>query len=127
MASSTDNALKTFNVVMAELNKSKDKPQPADREPFRIRDYGETAAEITRMTEQLNTLLANLQPLLSPESLAKLGAQAEVITASTEARGRELVDYAYFRLLQLLAAAAILALTAALAFRYLSLRMARAG
>jgi len=120
MAESTDTALKTFNSVAARFDKEQDEPV-RNKEPFRIKDYADTAVEIGRMTERLTTLLSTLQPNLTPEALTKVSSAVDTVAAKTQARGKEVVDYAFRRGLQLVAAV----LFAALAYRVISARMVR--
>lgn len=119
MAASTDAALKTFDTIMARLDAQQDeRASSANGEPFRIRDYADTAAEISRMSEQLTTLLSALRPHLTPETLTRVSTAAETVAANTQARGNAVVDYAFRRGLQLVAAV----LVAALAYRAISVR-----
>ena len=120
MAESTGTALKSFDSVMARFGKEQDEPV-RNKEPFRIRDYAETAAEIGRMTERLTTLLSTLQPVVTPETLTTMSTAADTVAAKTQARGKEVVDYAFLRGLQLVAAV----LFAALAYRVISVRIVR--
>jgi len=120
MAESTDAALKTFDSVAARFDKEQDEPR-RNKEPFRIKDYADTAAEISRTTERLTTLLSTLQPYLTEENLTKMSTAADTVAAKTQARGQEVVDYAFRRGLQLVAAV----LFAALAYRVISARIVR--
>ena len=120
MAESTDAALKTFDSVAARFDKEQDEPG-RNKEPFRIKDYAETAVEIDRMTERLTTLLSTLQPYLTEENLTKMSTAADTVAAKTQARGQDVVDYAFRRGLQLVAAV----LFAALAYRVISARIVR--
>ncbi len=120
MAETTDTALQTFDSIVARLDNERDKPG-RDKEPFRIKDYAETAVEISRMSERLTTLLSLLESNLAPESLAKLSTAADAVAANTQARSKEVVDYAFRRSLQLVAAV----LLAALAYRAISVRLVR--
>jgi hypothetical protein len=122
MAESTDTALKTFDSVAARFDKEQDEPV-RNKEPFRIKDYADTAAEIGRTTERLTTLLSTLQPYLTPEALTQMSTAADTVAARTQARGQEVVDYAFRRGLQLVAAV----LFAALAYRAISARIVRLG
>jgi len=120
MAASTEAVLKTFDGVMARFDQEPSNPED---EPFRIRDYADTAAEIGRMSERLTTLIKTLQPNLTTEAFAHLSAAADTVAAEAQVRGKEVVDYAFRRGLQLVAAAFV----AALAYRVLVARMLRPG
>jgi hypothetical protein len=73
------------------------------------------------MSERLTTLLSTLQPYLTPETLTQMSTAADTVAAKTQARGSEVVDYAFRRGLQLVAAV----LFAALAYRVISARIVR--
>jgi hypothetical protein len=120
MAESTDTALKTFDSVMARFDREQDEPV-RKKEPFRIKDYADTAVEIGRTSERLTTLLSTLQPYLTPETLTTMSTAADTVAAKTQARGKDVVDYAFRRGLQLVAAV----LFAALAYRLISARIVR--
>lgn len=125
MADSTDQALKTFHGVVAQFERDPSRPETRpDGEPFRIKDYAETATEIGLMSERLTTLLNALQPNLNPETFARLSAEADAVAARTQQRGQDLVDYAFRKALQLIAAAAAIILASGLLFRFVGLRMA---
>lgn len=125
MAAATDGALKTFSALLRQFDEKPTEPRPKNREPFRIKDYAETAEAIAGMAERLQALLQELAPLLSPEALGRLGAAANQITAQAQTRGEQLVDYAFRRGLQLLSFAALLSLATALAYRYLGSKLGR--
>lgn len=120
MAESTDAALGTFDSLMTRFEKPEDEPA-RDKEPFRIQDYAETAEKIGKTVESLRELLTPLQPHLTPEGLATLSTAADAVAAKTQARGRDVVDYAFVRGLQLVAAV----LLAALLYRALSAAIGR--
>lgn len=128
MMAATDTTLKSFRGVLGELEKKSEvDAKGPKKEPFRIKEYGDAAAEISRAAEQLTMLLNSLQPAISPENIKRLSAEVDTVTARTEARGQAVVDYAFVRGLQLLAAATVMILTAALAYHYLTRRWSRVG
>lgn len=107
MAAVTDTALRTFDVVVARFDRGETSGKEeieSDSPPFRIQDYAETAAEIARMSEQLTTLLNALQTSLTPEVIGRLSATADSVAAKAETRGKTVVDYAFYHILQLMAA-----------------------
>jgi hypothetical protein len=126
MADATNGALKTFRDLTTRFQDDPKKPKDAS-EPFRIKDYAETAAEIARMSQQLQQLLAALQPTVTPENFAALSSQAEALTERTQARATELVNHAYRMALQWVGFSTAIVLAAALAYRYASTRLARAA
>lgn len=124
MADSTDAALKTFHDVVAQFNTGPSKPEPSG-EPFRIKDYAETAVQISLMAQRLTELLQTLSPNLNPDSFAKLSAQADVIAQQTQRRGEEVVDYAFRKGLLFVTLSTAIVLAAALLFRFLSGKIGR--
>jgi hypothetical protein len=92
MSDAANGALKTFREIADQF---KDDPAQAQSpsEPFRIRDYADTAAAIGRMSQHLKELLTALQPTMNPSNLALLSAQAETLAERTQARGIALVDH----------------------------------
>ena len=125
MAQSTDAALKTFQGVVTQLTAGPSEPRHPSSEPFRIKDYAETAEAISGMTQRLTVLLGGLQPALDPATFAKLSAQADTVAARTQARGRDLVDYAFRKALLFMALSTSLVLAAGLVFRFLAARIGR--
>ena len=122
MAASTDTALKTFDSLMARFDKGpSDSTSKSTQEPFRIKDYADTAAEMGRLLERLTTLVDTLQPILVPDAVARLSSAVDTIAAKTQARGQAVVDYAFRRGLLLIFAVFV----AALAYRVLVARMVR--
>ncbi len=122
MAGSTDAALKTFHGVVARLDSGPSEPAS---EPFRIRDYAETAVEIARMAQGLTELLNALQPNLDPASFARLSAQADAIAERTERRAQDVVDYAFRKGLLFVALSAAILIAAGLVFRFADAKIRR--
>jgi len=127
MADATNAALKTFQGVTKQFKSGSPEPKDTSSEPFRIKDYAETAAEIARMSKQLKELLDALQPNLNPNTLAALSAQADAVAARTQARGTALVEHTYRLALQLVALTALIVLGTALVYRAASTRIVRPG
>ena len=94
-----------------------------DAEPFRIQDYSKAANQVEATTTQLTEAIAAADRLLASDGVKKLPEQVAPVVARAETGARGVVDYAFTRALLLLAAV----LVSALAYRYLSLRMAAAS
>jgi hypothetical protein len=124
MAAAANEALKTFRSVADQFKPNPSEPKDTS-EPFRIRDYAETAAEITKMSKQLKDLLNALQPNLNPQTFSALSAQADAVAERTEARGMALVNHAYRMAVQWVAVSALILLAAALTYRYAATQMTR--
>ncbi len=124
MTDSTDKVLKTFDTVMSRFDEeSSELGAKANEEPFRIKNYEDMAAEIGRMSERLTTLLITLQTSLDSDAMDRISSIADIVTDKAQIRGKEVVDYTFYRGLQFLAAAFILAL----AYRALSARLIRSN
>jgi hypothetical protein len=124
MADSADAALKTFHGVAAQFDAGPSEPAPPG-EPFRIKDYAETAVQISLMAQRLTELLNALQPNLNPDSFARISARADVIAQRTQRRGEEVVDYAFGKALLFVAISSVIVLAASLAYRLVSARIRR--
>jgi hypothetical protein len=124
MADSTQKALKTYSDLMTQIEKQ---PKDPNSEPFRIKDYAETALEINRMSQRLIDLLRALQPTLDPANFAKLTAQVDALTQQTQTRSQAVVDYAFQRAILLVAVSCLLLLATALLYQFLNARLFRAS
>lgn len=114
-------ALKTFQGVVAKFETGPSKPS----EPFRIKDYAETAVEIARMAQRLTVVLNALQPNLNPESFARLSVQADAIAERMQQRGQDMVDYAFRKALLFVALSSAIIVAAGLALRFAGAKIAR--
>lgn len=123
MAASTDQALNSFQKILSTLEKwpSSDPASP----PFNIRDYAETASEIARMSAELRSTLAAVQPLFEPDNYAKLEAITDRLALNLRQQGDALIDRALLRAMLLVAVSCLLILLTALLYRYLSMRLLR--
>ena len=120
MAESTHQALQTFQGILTQIEK-----QPSDpaAKPFDIKDYAATAVEINRMSLRLTELLKNFQLVLDPANFTKLSAQADTLTQLTQQRSQALVDYAFRKILQLVALTALIGLASSLLYQWLKARI----
>jgi hypothetical protein len=94
-------------------------PPKPDAEPFRIQDYIKAANQVEATTKQLTEAIAAADRLLASDAVKKLPEQVAPVVANAEAGARGVVDYAFTRGLILIG----VLLAAALAYRFLSLRM----
>jgi len=80
-ATDTSNSLgKTLQVAdkLSSQFDLKDKPEPPDAKPFDIKDYTQTAAEVTKTINEANQLLSTLQA----DGLAKRAAEVQQLVNS---------------------------------------------
>ena len=128
MSTSLNTTLATFDVVMkrfgvGETNNTK--PPATNAEPFRIQDYGQTAMKLEAAARQLTELLITLDRTIGSTNLAQLSAQVGPAVQQAQAGGKELVDYAFWKGILLLAIACAALLVTVLLYRFLSVRLTR--
>ncbi|MBL9126591.1 MAG: hypothetical protein JNL97_03035 [Verrucomicrobiales bacterium] len=128
MSTSIDTTLRGFDALMQRFGVGETNVAPAsspavEAEPFRIRDYGETAARLEAAARQLTELLAAFDRTLGSTNMARLSEQVGPAARQAQAGARELLDDAFRKGLLLILAAAL----AALAYRWLSHRLGLAG
>ena len=94
-------------------------PRGTNAEPFRIRDYTAAAAQLEVTAQRLTELLATLDRTIGSTNLAQLSAQLSPAIEQAQTGARKTVDYALWRGILLI----VVALVAALVYRYLSARL----
>ena len=94
-------------------------PPNTNAEPFRIQDYGQTAARLEAMAQQLTELLVTFDRTIGSTNLAQLAAQAGPVVQQARTSGKEVVDYAFRKAILL----AGIVLVATLIYRFLSIRI----
>ena len=115
MSTSLNTTLKTFDALMERfgVGETNGAGSPeTNTEPFRILDYRETAAQVEATSRQLTELLNTLDRTVGSTNLAQLSTQAQI-------GGRELVDYAFWKGILLVA----IVLIAALIYRFVVMRL----
>ena len=115
MAGSVDGAIKSIDTLLARFPS----PPPGavaspPGKPFDITEYTQAAAEFTRTANELRRLLTTLN--------TQAPALASTVDSTIE-RGRSLIDYLALRIAALITVLIGSALAAALAYRYLAVRM----
>jgi hypothetical protein len=119
MSDSLNTTLHTFDDLMARFGVGETNsaaaaasdPNATPAEPFRIQDYGETAARLEAAARQLTELLANLNVSLSDSNVTRLSAQVRPVVQDATRGGKELVNHVFWRaaaLLGLLLAAGLI-------------------
>ncbi len=114
-SNSLDTTIRAFDQLMARFDKppSSTGPAPTPGRPFDITEYTAAAAEITRAATELKQLVAGIDQS-SPALLQAAGQET--------ARLQDVVDHAYWRLVQLIAVLLVGGLVAALAYRAIAKR-----
>jgi len=122
MADSANATLKSFQAVMAQLNA---RPSDPNAEPFRIAEYTAAAAQISQTSERLAELLGLFNQTIGAANAQTLTERLDVVTRQAETRGRDLVDYAYRKLLIAAALIGAMALGFALVYQLLGAALRR--
>jgi hypothetical protein len=124
MSASLNTTITTFDGLMKRFGVGEPKPDEAPAakgEPFRIKDYAETAAQLEQMSLRLTELIRTFDQTLGSPNLSQLAAQVKPVVQQAQAGGKEVVDYAFWRGMMLVGSA----LAAALAYRFLAMRLSR--
>ena len=124
MSTSLNTTITTFDGLMKRFGVGEpkpDDPSAAKGEPFRIKEFAETAAQLEQMSLRLTELIRTFDQTLGSPNLAQLAAQVTPVVQQAQAGGKEVVDYAFWRGILLVAAV----LAAALIYRLVSTRMNR--
>jgi hypothetical protein len=122
MSDSLNTTLTTFDSLMkrfgvGETNNAA--PPATNSPPFKIQDYTATAAQLAVTAQQLTQLLLTLDQTLGSTNLAKLSAQFGPVVQQAQTGGKEIVDYAFWKGILLVA----IGLAAALIYRFLGARL----
>ena len=122
MSTSLNTTITTFDALMkrfgvGETNNAS--PPSTNTEPFRIQDYGQTAVQVEAMARQLTDLAKTLDQTLGSTNLSQLSAQVGPVVQQAQAGGKEIVDYAFWKGILLVA----VVLGAALIYRLIAARL----
>ena len=98
MSDATNATLTSFQGILKTLN---DSPSDPKAEPFKIGDYTAAAAQIGASAEQLSRLLAAFDQAISPERLDVLSTRVDALSKQAQASSKEMVDYAFKKVLLL--------------------------
>ena len=124
MSASLNTTLTTLDALMkrfgvGETNAAS--PPATNAEPFRIQDYTLTAAQLEATARQLTELLVTLDQTMGSSNLLQLTAQLGPVVQQAQTSGKEIVDYAFWKGILLVA----VMLLAALIYRLLVTRLIR--
>jgi len=122
MSTSLNTTLTTFDTVMKRFgvgDTNNAAPPDTNSPPFRIQDYGQTAVQLEGAARQLTELLQTLDQIVDSTNLASLAAKVSPVVQQAQTGGKEIVDYAFYRGILLVA----LGLAAALIYRFLAARL----
>lgn len=124
MAAGTDQALRTFGAVAAQLTADTGPPRP-DAKPFRIADYTAAAARIEQAAARLTGLLDAFGHSTDPARFERLAAGFDRLGAKARTEAQAVVDYAFQKALCLIAILCGAVLATALAYRWAAERLRR--
>jgi hypothetical protein len=122
MSTSLNTTLTTFDALMKRFGVGETNnagPPKTNAEPFRIQDYERTAAQLEAAARQLTELVRTLDQTTSSNNLARLSAQVGPLVQQAQTGGKEVVDYAFWKSILLVA----VALLAALIYRFFCTRL----
>src|SRR5262249_22537848 len=126
MSTSLNTTLTTFDALMkrfgvGETNLSSSPKTNA--QPFRIQDYSQTASQLEATARQLTELLATFDRTLGSSNLELIPARVGPVVQQAQSGGKQLVDYAFWKAIQLVG----VILLAALVYRFVSWRASESG
>ena len=116
MATSTQQALGTFNGVLTHIEKW---PSDPNSPPFDIKEYATTALEINRMSQRLTETLKMLQTTLNPAHTEALAKQVAELSRETQTRGEALINFAFQKILMLVGLIALIFLFTGVLYHWL--------
>jgi len=125
MSTSLNTTLTTFDGLMQRfgVGETNAASSPStNSQPFRILDYAQTATQMEAMARQVTELLRTLDQTLGSTNLEKLTAQMNPVVQRAQTGSKEIVDYAFWKGILLVA----IALMAALLYRLVGSRLHRA-
>ncbi len=123
MSASLNTTMTTCDALMQRFGigeTDKVRPPRANTAPFRIQDYGQTAAQFEATARQVTELLLTLDRMLGSTNLSQLSAQVAPAVQQAQTRGKAIVDYAFWKSFLLV----VILLFAALTYRFLATGMA---
>jgi len=122
MSTSLNTTLTTFDALMKRFgvgDTNNAGPSDTNSAPFRIQDYGQTTVQLEGAARQLTELLVTLDRTIGSTNLLQLSAQVAPAVQQAQTGGREIVNYAFWKGILLVA----IVLAAALIYRFLSARL----
>ena len=124
MSTSLNTTLITFKSLMqlfgvGDTNQPTPNPNAPPSQPFRILDYAQTATQLEAAAKQMTVLVNKLNETLASTNMAKLSAQVSPVVQEAEVSSRQVVDYAFWKGILLVA----IALAAALLYRFVATRL----
>ena len=98
MSEATNNTLRTYQDILKQME---NRPSAPNSEPFRISEYTLIATQINSTAESLTQLLSVFDETKSPERFNALSERMNMLSKQAQTIGKEVVDYAFTKLLLL--------------------------
>jgi hypothetical protein len=124
MSTSLTTTIGAFDALMKRFgvgDTNNTSPPDTNSPPFRIQDYGQTAAQLDGAARQLTQLLQTLDQIIDSTNLATLTTKVSPVVQQAQTSGKEIVDYAFWKGILLVA----ILFLAALIYRFLAARLTR--
>ena len=125
MSTSLNTTIATFDGLMKRFGVGETNPAgPPDTnsQPFQILDYAQTATRMESMARQLTELVRAVDQTLGDTNLARLSAQVSPVVQQAQIGGRELINFAFGKVILAIG----IALVASLIYRFLGPRLSPA-
>ncbi|MBC8001755.1 MAG: hypothetical protein H7X97_04120, partial [Opitutaceae bacterium] len=105
MSTSLNTTLITFDSLMKRFGVGDTNavvPPDTNSPPFNILDYAQTATQLGAAAQRLTELMRTLDQTMGSTNLAKLSTEAAPAIQSAQSAGKEVVDYAFRRIVWLI-------------------------
>jgi sRNA-binding carbon storage regulator CsrA len=122
MSTSLNTTIISFDALMKRFGVGEptaNAPPDTNSAPFNILDYGATADRVGAMARQVTELVRALDQTLDSTNLASLATKVSPVVQQAQTGGKEIVDYAFWKAILLIA----IVLAAALIYRLIATRL----
>jgi hypothetical protein len=122
MSTSLNTTIISFDALMKRFGVGEptaNAPPDTNSAPFNILDYGATADRVGAMARQVTELVRALDQTLDSTNLASLATKVSPVVQQAQTGGKEIVDYAFWKAILLIA----IVLGAALIYRLIATRL----
>ncbi|MCY2958443.1 MAG: hypothetical protein NT107_15560 [Planctomycetota bacterium] len=113
MSNSLNRTLVTFDALMKRFGVGENQPETSQEQtsaPFNILDYAKTASSLESAAQKITELLRTLDQTTNSANLSRITEQINPLINQTQIEGKNLVDYAFYRVLLIIISVTIAAL-----------------
>lgn len=113
MSNSLNRTLVTFDALMKRFGVGEIQPETSQEQtsaPFNILDYAKTASSLESAAQKITELLRTLDQTTNSANLSRITEQINPFINQTQKEGKNLVDYAFYRVLLVIISVTIAAL-----------------